>query len=172
MLGSVRKLSRFIVKQKGRRMQDQFTALNNEIIAFVERCPATLWRTRCANDGRTVAVVAHHIAASHEPVMQLVQLVADGQPLPTLSYELFDAMNAQHAQGAANCTQPDVIALLRDKGQSVATALRQLHPDQLARTAHISFANATMRAQDVIDQILIGHARHHFANMQATSAVA
>lgn len=151
-------------------MQDQFTDLNNEIIAFVERCPATLWRTPCANDSRTVAVVAHHIAASHEPVMQLVQLVADGQPLPALSYELFDAANAQHAQQAANCTQPEVIALLREKGQAVATTLRQLHPDQLARAAHISFANATMRAQDVIEQILIGHAQMHFANIQATSA--
>jgi hypothetical protein len=153
-------------------MQDQFTALNHEIIAFVERCPATLWRTPCANDGRTVAVVAHHIAASHEPVMQLVQLVADGQPLPALSYEMFDAMNAQHAQQAANCTQQEVSALLREKGQSVATALSQLHPEQLTRAAHISFANATMRAQDVVEQILVGHARHHFANMQATSTLA
>lgn len=153
-------------------MQEQFTALNQEIIAFVERCPATLWRTPCANDGRTVAVVAHHIAASHEPVMQLVQMVADGQPLPALSYELFDAMNAQHAQHAADCTPQEVIALLREKGQAVATALRQLHPDQLERAAHISFANAAMRAQDVVEQILIGHARHHFANMQATSEVA
>ena len=153
-------------------MQTQFTALNNEIIAFVEHCPASLWRTPCANDGRTVAVVAHHIASSHEPVMQLVQLVADGQPLPPLSYELFDAMNAQQAQQAADCTPQAVSALLQEKGQSVATALRQLHPEQLARTAHITFANATMRAHDVIEQILIGHARHHFANMQATSASA
>lgn len=149
-------------------MQEQFTALNQEIIAFVERCPATLWRTPCANDGRTVAVVAHHIAASHEPVMQLAQMVADGQPLPTLSYEMFDAMNAQHAQGAADCTQQEVIALLQEKGQAVAMALGQLHPDQLARTAHITFANATMRAEDVIEHVLLGHARMHFANMQAT----
>ncbi|MFZ4655583.1 MAG: DinB family protein [Caldilineaceae bacterium] len=153
-------------------MQTQFTALNNEIIAFVEHCPASLWRTPCANDGRTVAVVAHHIASSHEPVMQLVQMVADAQPLPALSYELFDAMNAHHAQQAATCTQQEVIALLQEKGQSVATALRQLHPEQLARTAHIAFANATMRAQDVIEQILIGHAQMHFMNMQATSALA
>lgn len=151
-------------------MQDQFTALNNEIIAFVERCPAALWRTPCVNDGRTVAVVAHHIAASHEPVLQLVQLVANAQPIPTLSYEMFDAANAQHAQQAAHCTQAEVIALLREKGQSVATALNQLPAEQLARAAHISFANATMRAQDVIEQILIGHARMHFANIQATSA--
>lgn len=151
-------------------MQDQFTDLNNEIIAFVERCPNTLWRTPCTNDGRTVAVVAHHIASSHEPVLQLVQMVANGQPLPALSYEMFDTMNAQHAQGAAHCTQTEVIALLREKGQSVVTALNQLTAEQLARTAHISFANATMRAQDVVEQILIGHARMHFANMQATRA--
>ncbi len=151
-------------------MQEQFTALNHEIIAFVERCPDPLWRTACANDGRTVAVVAHHIASSHELVMQLVQLVADGQPLPALSTEIFDAANAQHAQHAANCTQPEVIALLRAKGQSVATALSELTAEQLARTAHIAFANATMRAQDVIEHILIGHAQLHFANIQATSA--
>lgn len=151
-------------------MQTQFTALNNEIIAFVERCPDPLWRTPCANDGRTVAVVAHHIASSHEPVMQLVQLVAAAQPLPALSYEMFDAMNAQHAQRAAHCTQAEVITLLREKGQAVATALNQLTAEQLARTAHIAFANATMRTQDVVEQILIGHARMHFANLQATSA--
>ncbi len=151
-------------------MQTQFAALNNEIIAFVERCPATLWRTPCTNDGRTVAVVAHHIASSHEPVMQLVQMVASAQPLPALSYEMFDAANAHHAQHAAHCTQPEVIALLQEKGQAVATALNQLTAEQLARAAHISFANVTMRAQDVVEQILIGHARMHFANLQATSA--
>lgn len=151
-------------------MQNQFTALNNEIIAFVERCPDSLWHTPCANDGRTVAVVAHHIASSHEPVMQLVQMVADAQPLPTLSYEMFDATNAQHAQQSANCTQLEVVELLREKGEFVTTAMGQLHAKQLARTAHISFADATMRAQDVIEQILIGHARMHFANMQATRA--
>ncbi|MCB0085933.1 MAG: DinB family protein [Caldilineaceae bacterium] len=151
-------------------MQTQFTALNDEIIAFVERCPNTLWRTPCTNDGRTVAVVAHHIASSHELVMQLVQLVAEGQPLPALSAEIFDAANAQHAQHAANCTQPEVVALLQEKGQAVATALRELTAEQLARTAHIAFADATMRAQDVVEQILIGHARMHFANLQATSA--
>lgn len=151
-------------------MQTQFAALNNEIIAFVERCPATLWHTPCANDGRTVAVVAHHIASSHEPVMQLVQMVADGQSLPTLSYEMFDAANAHHAQQAAHCTQKEVIALLREKGQAVATALSQLNTEQLARSAQLSFANATMRAQDMIEHILIGHAHMHFTNMQATSA--
>lgn len=83
-------------------MQKHFTALNHEIIAFVECCPDPLWRTPCANDGRTVAVVAHHIASSHEPVMQLVQMVANTQPIPTLSYAMFDAANAQHAQQAAN----------------------------------------------------------------------
>jgi Mycothiol maleylpyruvate isomerase N-terminal domain len=170
MLGSVSKFVRFTVKQKGRTMQTQFTALNNEIIAFIERCPATLWRQPCANDGRTVAVVAHHIAASHEPVMQLVQMVADAQPLPALSYAMFDAANAHHAQQAANCTQSEVIDLLREKGQSVATALSQLNAEQLARAAHISFINATMRAQDVVEQILIAHARMHFTNIQATSA--
>lgn len=150
-------------------MQTQFTALNHEIIAFVERCPATLWRTPCAGHWRTVAVVAHHIAASHEPVLQLVQMVAAGQPLLTLSSAMFDAANAEHAQQAAHCTQSEVIALLREKGQSVAMALSHLIPEQLARAAHIAFANATMRAQDVIEQILIGHARMHFTNMQATS---
>ncbi len=150
-------------------MQEQFTTLNDEVIAFVERCPDPLWRTPCANDGRTVAVVAHHIASSHELVLQLVQLVANGQPLPALSTEIFDAANAQHAQQAANCTQAEVSTLLREQGQSVATALNQLTAEQVARTAHIAFANATMRAQDVIEQILIGHARMHFANMQATS---
>ncbi|MCB0099673.1 MAG: maleylpyruvate isomerase N-terminal domain-containing protein, partial [Caldilineaceae bacterium] len=149
-------------------MQTQFTALNDEIIAFVERCPDTLWRASCANDGRTVAVVAHHIASSHEPVLQLAQMVANAQPLPPLSHELFDAANAEHAQQAAHCTQAEVSALLREKGQTVVTALHQLTAEQLARTAHIAFVNATMRAQDVIEQILIGHARLHFANMQAT----
>jgi len=174
MLGAVSEFVRFTLftdepNRKGKTMQEQFTALNNEMIAFVERCPAALWRTPCADDGRTVAVVAHHIALSHELVMQLVQLVAEGQPLPALSTEMFDAANAQHAQQAANCTQAEVITLLREKGQSAATALRQLTAEQMARTAHIAFANATMRAQDVVEHMLIGHAQLHFANMQATS---
>ncbi len=155
--------------QPASALTEQFATLNQNIITFVERCPDRLWRSNCANDGRSVAVVAHHIANSHEPIAQLAMLIATGQPIPALSYAMFDHANAQHAIESADCTQNEVSMLLHDKGTNVATLLSKLTPDQLVQSGFITWANATMSVQEVIEHILIAHALAHFATVEATA---
>jgi hypothetical protein len=160
-----------VENQQAKALANQFDALNREVMAFVESCPAALWREPCPNDGRPVAVVAHHIAASHGALAQFVALVAQEQPLPALTMEMLDQANATHAEQFANVTQAEVLELLRSNGNAALATVNELTDEQLARSAYISLFAANMNTQQMIENILIGHASSHLANLQATTPV-
>ena len=147
-------------------LAEQFAMLNRNIIAWVEGCPDALWQRDCGDDTRTAGVVAHHIASSYLPISQLAGLVANGQPLPTLTEEMFHQGNAQHVATFAGCTQTQVRDLLVANGETAITMISQLSQDQLAREAHFSLFGATVSTQTLIENMLIGHASNHFTSIQ------
>jgi hypothetical protein len=156
--------------QRAKTLANQFDGLNREVMAFVETCPAALWQQPCHNDGRSVAVVAYHIASSHDMIAKLVGLVAQAQPLPALTMDALHQANAQQAKQFANCTQAEVLDLLRTNGAEATTLVNELSDEQLDRSAYISLFAANMNTQQVIESVLIGHASGHLANLQATAA--
>lgn len=158
------------VAQRSTALAEQFAILNREVIMFVEQCPTTLWQQPCHNDGRSVALVAHHIAASHAMLAGLVGLLAHGQPLPSITKEMLDQANAQHAQQFAHCTQAEVLDLLHTNGATAMTQVQQLTDEALARSAYIPLFAANMNTQQVIEHVLIGHASSHLADLRATLA--
>lgn len=156
------------IAQRAEALATQFATLNREVITFVEQCPTDLWQQFCYNDHRSMAVVAHHIATSHAMLAGLVGLIAQGQPLPPITMELLDQANAQHAQQFTHCTQTEVAALLRANGAAAATQVNQLSDQQLDRSTYIALFGADMNTQQVIEQVLIGHASSHLADLRAT----
>jgi hypothetical protein len=152
---------------RARELADQFQQVNEEIASLVQGCPPTVWRAPCPEDGRSVGVVAHHIAASQLPIGQLLALVVNGEPLPAITATMPDENNAAHAIHQRDCTPGEVVALLRTGSQSVADAIRQLDDEQLARRATGELFGARMNAEELIQHVLIGHARGHFAGIRA-----
>lgn len=157
--------------QQAKTLAQQFDTLNHEVSAFVENCPDRLWEQACPSDGRSIAVVAHHIAASHAVLTHFVTLIAQGQALPPLTAEMLDQANAHHAEQFAAVTQPEVLDLLRTNGAAAVATVNQLTDEQLARTTYLELFGATMSAQQVIEHILIGHARSHLANLQMIPSI-
>jgi hypothetical protein len=90
------------------------------VAALVEGCSDAEWQQVCTGEQWSVAVTAHHIAASTSPLMDFIGLVADGQPLPPITLDMIHDGNANHAQAFAQCTREETLVLLRDDGARVA----------------------------------------------------
>src|SRR3954453_20711421 len=58
----------------------------------------TDWQTRVPNDGRTIGVVAHHVASMYPIEMQLVRLLAAGQPITEVTWDGIQAINRGNAK--------------------------------------------------------------------------
>jgi hypothetical protein len=158
------------MSERAAALATAFEDANNEVIAAVEGCSADQWAATCKDEGWSVEVAAHHVAVNHPIIAGLAQLVANGQPLPSITMDMIDAGNAQHAQEYANCTQAETLGLLRTQGQAAADMVRGLSDEQLARTAPMAFAGGQpWSAADLIERILIHHPQQHAASIKAAT---
>lgn len=146
----------------------QFEETNAAVIRTVEGLSEAQWRMPCPHEGRTVVVVAYHVALSHAPILDAIQTLAAGQPLPPVTMAMIDARNAQEAEQHAACTRAETSDLLRRNGQAAAAALRALSDEQLARTG--TLLGQETSARQIAEGILIGHPRQHLASIQAAGA--
>jgi hypothetical protein len=154
------------MSEQAQTFADRFEQANRDAIATVERCTDADWATTCANDGRTVGVVAYHIADSHLGVVGLVQMAANSQPLPPLTSEMLDQGNARQAAEHAGCTRQETLELLQRNGATAAGIVRGLSDEQLGREGML-FGNPTTAAQ-IVEHILLDHLQQHLDNIQAT----
>src|SRR5215475_14077212 len=96
---------------KGEAFAKQLEAKVKDAVALLEGMTDADWGKTTAGEGWTVAVTAHHIARSYEPVTHIIKTIAAGQALPHFTRQMLDERNAQHAKEFADCTQPETIAL-------------------------------------------------------------
>ena len=141
---------------------------NAAVIAALESCSDEQLKQTCAGEGWPVTVAAHHVATSHTGIGGLVQLIANGQPVPPITMEMIDAGNAQHAKEFANVSREETLAALRTEGQAAVEMVRGLTDEQLDRTAPMAFAGgAEWTTAEVIERVLIGHPQMHGASIEA-----
>jgi DinB family protein len=152
------------MSERARILAEQLEQANRDLIHTVEGLSDTQWRAKTPGDGRTVGVVAHHVAASHKSVVGLVGAIAHGQAVPTITMEMIHEGNATHATQHANCTKAETVALLRQNGAAAVATVRGLSETELDRTA--TFPMGTMTAAQVIERILTGHANDHHGTIR------
>ncbi len=139
----------------------------NELIAFVEGCSLAEWQTPVPGDGRTVGVLAHHVASAYPVEMDLVAQLASGEAISGVSWEMVDQMNAEHAQAQANCTREETLGLLRQNSASAANGIRQLSDEQLDKAAPVSLNwDAPLTTQYFIEEHPISHPFRHLMDMR------
>jgi uncharacterized damage-inducible protein DinB len=150
------------------QLADQFEAVNDEVIDAVTGCGDAQWRQACAGDGRSVGVVAHHIAAVHRDFAGLVAALATGETRsPSSSMEDVHRSNAQHARDHAAVGQAETLDALRTNGPAIAQLLRGLRDEQLDRPAGV-FGGHELSVSQVVEWVVIGHAREHLVSIRAT----
>lgn len=156
--------------ERAQALAGQFVATNNEMIATVEGLAEEQWRTKMADEGRPVAVVAHHVAGALRAVSGWVRTIAAGQTLPPeLTHEFIDQTNAAHAQKHAEPSKAEVLDLLRRNGQAAEAMIRGLSDEELDRTTDSPFfADHPVPTRSVIKHVLIAHIANHLRDIKAT----
>jgi uncharacterized damage-inducible protein DinB len=143
----------------------QFEAVNQEAIQAVQACSDETWRKPIPDDGRTVGVLAHHMAMGDVPIAELVETIANEKPMPPLTMEMIDQGNAQHAQQFANVTKEETLAALQQNAPGAVAMVRGLSDEQLDRSAE--FVGRRWTTEEAIQTILIGHIAGHTESIRA-----
>jgi hypothetical protein len=152
------------MSERARILADQLEHANHELIHTIERLTDAQWRASTPGDGRSVGVVAHHVASSHKSVAGLVGAIAHGHNVPTITMEMIHDGNAKHATQFANCTKAETLALLRQNGAAAVASVRGLGDAELDRTVKLPMGMLT--AAQVIEKVLIGHAQDHHGTIR------
>lgn len=148
----------------------QFSALDAEVRAMVAGCSDEGWRRDCASEGRTVGVVAHHIASVEAFFAQVLGAVLADQPAPVgFSADDVDGMNAEHAAQFANVGKQETLELLRANGAAVLATIAAFDDARLARIAG-EFGGQELPAAQVIELGLLGHFAGHLENIRTSLA--
>jgi uncharacterized damage-inducible protein DinB len=156
------------MSDRARSLARQLDQANHELIATIEGLSDAQWHAKASGDGRSVGVVAHHVATSHQAVSGLVGAIAHGQPVPDITMDMVHQGNAAHAAQYANCTKAETLALLRQNGAAAVAMVRALGDAELERSA--TFPMGTMSAAQVIERVLVGHAHDHHASIRRALA--
>ena len=152
--------------ERARELADRFERLNQELIATVEGASDEQWRATCSGETWSVAVTAHHVAGGHALIADFVERLAKGQPLPSVTMDQIHAGNAEHARQFANRSREETADLLRRNGAIAADKVRGLSDDELKRSAPV-FGGQPMSAEQLIENILLGHIQGHFGSIKA-----
>jgi DinB superfamily len=133
------------------------------LVAFVGGCSAEQWSAAPLDgDPRPVGVVVDHVAHAYEYLAGWMRQILDGQTV-TVSSDVVDALNAEHAVRAAAVTKAEAIEHLRRSG----TAISQLVAGCSAEDLRVGEGRVERLAQ-----IAIRHADDHCAEIEAGLASA
>ena len=116
------------------RLAREFEDANQEFTETVQVVSEEDWRNICPAETWTVGVTAHHVADSYELAIDVLQALAAGESR-TVTAEMLDELNAEHAVRHAGCTREETVRLLQSNGEKASTAIRSL-PDEALDTSH------------------------------------
>lgn len=149
-------------------LTDRFAAFNQQLITFVAQCPAADWRKITKAEGWSVGVTAHHIAATHYPLIDWVQMLVEGRPLPLVTMAMVDELNRQHAEAHTNCTPAEVIDLLSRDGDKALAYLLTCTDAALERVGYFPVFETDLTAGQLFTAVFLDYAIAHLESMQAT----
>jgi hypothetical protein len=137
------------------------------LAAFAATLSETEWQTRLPHDGRKVGVVVHHVASVYPIEIHLAQLLAGGQPITGVTWDVVSAMNSKHAQENEDTTKEATLALLVANSAAAATAIRALSDAELDRAAPVSLnSDAPLTCQFMLEDHAVRHSFHHLAKIR------
>ncbi|HEY8642347.1 MAG TPA: DinB family protein [Candidatus Dormibacteraeota bacterium] len=154
---------------------DQFEAAQDGFIRLVESLHDEQWnrvgknypqRINEEDEGRSVGVIAHHVAVSGDFIIDRVQRMARGESLPPAGD--FTKLNAEHASEHGSVTRDEVLRVLRESKPRIAEAVRAIPEDQLdvSRDTPAGPMSVAFR----LERVLIGHLKMHQGSIEAALA--
>ena len=146
---------------------NQFQELSRQFIATIEGYTPEQMQARCVGEQCTVAALASHIAGVHNLVADWVVKSANGEPLPELTMDTVNAINADQFARDANRPKSEIIASLRENGAAAAEVVRNLDDAQLDRSSYFTLFGRDVTTDWLVQNILIGDIANHSASIRA-----
>lgn len=149
-------------------LAERFAAFNQQLITFVEQCSPNDWRKVTQAEKWAVGVTAHHIGATHYPLLDWVQMFVEGRPLPPITMAMVDELNRQHAETHADCTPAEVLEILKRDGDKALAYLQTISDSDLERVGYFPPFAVDLSAGQLFSAVFIDYAQQHLDSMKAT----
>ncbi len=156
------------MSERARTLAQQLEQANHDLITTIEGLSDAQWHAKTPGDGRSVGVVAHHVAESHKAVLGLAKAAAAGQSVPNITMDMVHQGNAAHAAQHANCTKAETLPLLRQNGAAAVAAVRAFGDAELDRT--LALPMGTLTVAQLVERVLTGHAQDHHGTIRKALA--
>jgi hypothetical protein len=131
------------------------------LVAFAGGCSAEQWSAAPLDgDPRPVGVVVDHVAHAYEYLAGWMRQILDGQAV-TVSSDVVDALNAEHAVRAAAVTRAETVEHLRRSGTAIS---------KLVAGCSAADLQAGEGRVERLAQIAIRHADDHRTEIEAALA--
>ena len=141
------------------------------LAAFAATLTETEWQTRVPKDERKIGIVVHHVASMYPIEIQLSQLLAAGEPVSGVTWDVVATINRDHAKEHDAVTKEVALALLTSNSAAAAAAIRALTDEGLDRAAPVSLnSNAPLTCQFFLEDHAVRHSYHHLAGIRAALA--
>jgi hypothetical protein len=127
-------------------------AVNLELVQLVRGCSEEQWHTECNDegDGRSVGVIAHHVAHGHLDTIEWVETALRGRPIE-ITLPVQAELNARHAETYHDVGRDMTAALLEENGRRLKERVERLSDDELAQTGHHVGAGRDMTVEAFAD---------------------
>ena len=138
----------------------------NEIIETVEALTEEQWRSKTADEGWPVGVVAHHMATVSG--VEQIEWALSTPPTPFWpDMNQVDAENAQHALDFADCTKEETLDLLRGACSRIDGILGALTDEQL-KIRGVSVGGGPGTVEQYILLFMPMHLESHYGSILKT----
>jgi hypothetical protein len=146
----------------------RFERANRAVLDVVERGPTERFYAICPAERCTVAALACHIADVHALGADWVRKVLAGEPLPPVTLDTVDQVNAQQFARDAYRTKREALDRLRRSGAEATAVLEGLSDTDLGRSAPFAlFGSPTISVRELVERILIADLESHLGSIRA-----
>ena len=126
------------------------------------------WQTPVPHDGRKIGVVVHHVASVYPIEIHLANVLAAGETVTGVTWDVVHAMNRDHAKEYDSADVTATLKLLAGNSAAAAAAIRALSDEQLDAAAPVSlYGDAPLTCQFFLEDHAVRHSYHHLARIRA-----
>lgn len=146
----------------------QFEEANGELVAMLEGLTDEQWQNQLDGEGWPIRVGACHIGEHYNNLWQLVDIAANGKPIPDWAPKGpgdIDKLNAEIAARNAGRGKREALDMLRSNATSVASNLRTLSDEQLDRKFTLP-TGGEFTTEQISQMMLVGHIGMHVPSIK------
>ncbi len=151
------------------QLLEQFNSFHQALMEFVVSCSDRDWQRQTRLEGWPVSATAHHIGTAHYSRMDWVQMIANEQSPPKITFAEIDKRNAEHARESARLTQAEVAVFLQDEANKVVNSMIVLSDEQLVQKIYLEIIGGEISATQLFASIVIDSAVTHLESMRTVA---